>query len=904
VKQVAIPYEFFTLKNGLRVIVHEDRKAPVVGVSIWYNVGSNDEPAGQNGFAHLFEHLMFNGSENAQGDYFAPLREIGATDLNGSTWPDHTNYYQTVPTSALERALFLESDRMGHLLGAVTHENLTNQIAVVQNEKRQGDNEPFGLAGYAQAKALFPEGNPYRNPTVGSLADLSTASLDAVHSWFRVHYGPNNAILSLAGDIDAAEARLLAERYFGHIRPGPRKASAPPTVPSLPRRVDQTLRDKVANTRLYRNWVVPGLADRDHARLIVAAAALGGLASSRLGNSLIRQDQAAVRVNGYVQPFRHVGVFEVQVDVKPGQDPAAVSRKLDEIIAGYIRTGPTQDEVRRSVMQSVSWRVQNMEQVGGMFGKSGVLAEGLLYAGDPTFYRTRLRQFARMTPAEVRAAMQRWLTSPVYALRVDPGEREGREEAIPAPATANPAVLSARHAAVSPRAARPLPPVKDFPRPDFPEVERARLSNGIEVIYARRPAVPTTLIALEFNAGAAADPAHRLGTQALTLNLLKEGTRRLNSVQLAEAQERLGTKIGTEVSLDRTAVTLAALTPNLAPSLDLLADVVRNPAFELSEVERLRNQQLATIAAELTQPNMIAARTLPRLLFGSEHPYGRPFTGTGDPDAVRSLTRDELIQFHRTWIRPDNATIFAVGDQPLDQLVPLLEGRFGDWRSPGIPQGRKQFDAALPPQRPRVFLIDRPQSPQSYILAGQILPLVGTEDLLSLTAANEALGGNFLARINMDLRERRGWSYGARGGPTLVEHQLPYLIRASVQADRTGDSIQAIIEQVQGFLSANGVQPQELDQIIRGNTRQLPGQFETSLAVLGALRSNALHRRPDNYWKAIGERYRSMTVQPLDQAARAAIKADNFVWIVVGEAQRVRPQLERLGLPVALVQPQ
>jgi zinc protease len=918
VSRVDIPFDSFTLANGLRVVVHEDRKAPIVAVSVWYNVGSKDEPAGRTGFAHLFEHLMFNGSENAPGDYFAPLREIGATDFNGTTWFDRTNYFQTVPRNALERALYLESDRMGHLLGAITQQNLTNQIGVVQNEKRQGDNEPFGMVEYAQLEGLFPAGHPYHHSTIGSMADLSAASIDTVRDWFRSKYGPNNAVLVLAGDINAAEARPLVERYFGDIARGPVNTPAAADIPALPARVDRVMRDRVANTRLYRNWTVPGLTAEDQVPLQVGAAVLGGLASSRLDNILVRGEQSAVRVAAFVQAFQRVSMFEVQVDVKPGQDADAVSRRLDAIIADFVRTGPTDDEVRRAVMRALSGRVQGLEQVGGFGGKAVALAEGMLYADDPHFYRTRLEQLARVTPAQVRAAMQRWLGRPVLAIRVDPGEREAYDEA--------PGVTGARAAAgvnISSPSQRPryysppqpgdqplaptsfdrepLPGVTGTTNLDFPATERARLSNGIQVIYARRAVVPVTRVAVEFNAGIAADPATRLGTQAMTLNMLEEGTTHLNSTQLAEAQERLGATIGTGASLDRTTVSLTAMTPALGASLDLLADVIRNPAFDPGEVERIRQQQIAGIAAEMTQPQGLALRALPGIIYGTRHPYGKPFTGSGDARVVQSLTRDELIRFHQTWIRPDNATIYAVGDLPLAQLRPMLEQRFGSWRAPAVPRGTKAFNAAIPTPRPRIVLIDRPQSPQSVIMAGQIIPAEGTQDLLNLTAANEALGGSFLSRINMELRERRGWSYGARGGANLLEHQVPYIIQAPVQADRTGDSIAAAIEMVRGFLTTSGVTPEEMNRIILGNTRQLPGQFETSPAILGALRSNALYRRPDNYWETVADRYRGMNAATLDTTARRYINPDNFVWVVVGDAARVRPQLERLGMPIEVM---
>jgi zinc protease len=926
VREIDIPYQQFTLDNGLRVVVHEDRKAPVVAISVWYNVGSKDEPEGKTGFAHLFEHLMFNGSENSPGDYFEPLREIGATDFNGTTWFDRTNYFQTVPRPALERGLFLEADRMGHLLGAMTREKLTNQIGVVQNEKRQGDNEPYGLVEYAQLEALFPEGHPYHHSTIGSMADLDAATLEDVKTWFRSRYGPNNAVLVLAGDVSAVEARPLIEKYFGGIPRGPVNNPAKADVPTLPAPKVEVMKDRVANTRLYRDWVVPGMLDDAAVQLDVAAGVLGGLSSSRLDNELVRKDQTAVGVRAYILPFHRVSQFEIQVDVKPGVDADLVSARLDRIVADLIANGPTEDEVQRVVMSDVASRIRGLEQVGGFDGKAVALAEGALYANDPDFYKKQLLAYGRVTPASVKAAMQKWLTRPVYALRVEPGERKAYDEAkgskggaasqrpryyrqpepgerpmapLPFSAPAQGAPGSAPLAYEK----LPLPPVGEVSNLDFPDVERARLSNGIPIVYARRDAVPVVRIAVEFDAGVAADPADALGTQSLMLSLMEEGTTSRNSIQIAEEQERLGAVIGPDTSLDRTAIGLAALTPNLGPSLDLLADIVRNPAFEPGEVERLRAQQLAAIDQELTEPSGLGARTLPPLLFGTNHPYGRPSSGLGDKEVVSRLTRDDLIHFHQTWIRPDNATIFVVGDIPLAELVPMLEARFGNWAPPSVAKGTKNFAAVPPAPKPRIVLVNRPQSPQSLILAGAVLPVRGTDDVLTLNAANEVLGGSFLSRINMDLRETKGWSYGSRSNIGMREQIVPYLITAPVQADKTGPAIRALMDQVSAFLGKKGLTDVELTRVINGNTRQLAGQFETSEAVLSALRSNALYRRPDNYWEAISDRYRGMTISTVDQAARKVIDPRKMVWVVVGDAVKVRPQLKGLGLPIEEVQP-
>ena len=907
---VNIPYEQFTLANGLRVIVSTDRKAPVVAVSVWYDVGSKMEPKGKTGFAHLFEHLMFNGSENAPGDFFVPLQQIGATDVNGTTWFDRTNYFETVPTPALERALFLESDRMGHLLGAVTQENLKNQIGVVQNEKRQGDNQPFGLVEYAQLKALIPADHPYGHSTIGSMADLDAASLDDVKNWFRQHYGPNNAVLVLAGDIDVPTAKRLVEKYFGDIARGPQQGPINAPVPTPAKRVDEVMKDRVATTRIYRTWTVPGLNDADAVPLDIAATVLGGLSSSRLDNQLVRGDKSAVRVSTQLQQFAQLSFFEVQVDVAPGTDPAAEGRKLDALIADYIAKGPTADEVARAATRDVAGRTSALESVGGFGGKAVTLAEGALYSKDAGFYKKQLAQYAAATPDQIRAVMQKWLTRPMHALVVEPGPRGAYEESqsvAAKPATFAPAFYRApgtepqTHKPVAAVDRSKLPEVGQIADLKFPAVSRAKLSNGVEIVYAQRTATPTTRIVVSFDAGNAADPADKLGLQSLTLSLLDEGTKTLNSTQIAEAQERLGANVSAGASMDRTTISLFALSANLKPSVDLLADIIRNPAFAPAEVERLRSQQLVAIVSEMTQPSGLAQRSLNPILFGAGHPYGRPPSGTGDAAVVEKLTRDDLVGFHQAWIRPDKATIFVVSDKPLAEVRGVLEAELGDWKGTGTP-GAKKFGAAIPAPRPRIVLIDRPDSPQSLIYAGEVTPLKGPEEMTSFIAGNDVLGGNFLSRMNMDLRETKGWSYGVNGNFRRMLEGVSYIVAAPVQADQTGASIKALQEDMNTFLTTKGVTAEEQERTINGFVRELPGSFETSGDVLGGMQNNVLYGRADDYYDTVASRYRALTAPQLDAAIRKAVDPSKLVWVVVGDAKVVKPQLDSLGLPVEVKQ--
>jgi predicted Zn-dependent peptidase len=922
VRQVNIPYQQFTLANGLRVIVHEDHKAPIVGVSIWYHIGSKDEPKGKTGFAHLFEHLMFYGSENAPGVFFSRLEQIGATDWNGTTWFDRTNYFETVPTGALDRALFLESDRMGHLLGAVTQQTLDLQRGVVQNEKRMGDNEPGGLKEYAELAALFPESHPYHHPTIGSMGDLNGASLEDVKAWFRAHYGPNNAVLVLAGDIDVPTARAKVERWFGAIPRGPETARPEVPVPSLAAPIDKVMHDRVATVSISREWVVPGVNDPDTNQLELATLILGGLGSSRLDNALVRKEKIAVGVTANVQEFEKISLLNVTARVRPGVDPALVARRLDEIVADFLRTGPSPEEVQRAATSEVASTIKGLEQVGGFSGKAVTLAEGAVYSNDPGKYKRDLEEVARATPASVAAAARKWMGRPALRLTVAPGERSAEDIAVAGSIERHPAYFRSPRdggapapgmhgvaQAGAPTGAAPLPPTGRIPEPPvepvkalaFPAVERARLSNGIPIVFARGTAVPTVSLAVTFDAGNAADERAKLGTEALLLSLLKEGTATRDSTAIAEEQERLGASISANASMDRTTLSLSALKPNLAASLDLLADVVRNPAFRPDDVERKRAALLAQIAEEKTQPQGLALRVLPPILYGAGHPYGVPFTGSGDEAGVKAATRADLLAFHQRWLRPDNAEIFAVGDTTLAELVPLLEARFGTWARPPVAKGVKSFAAAPLGAGGRIVLIDKPQSPQSMILAGEPLAARGVDDPLTLTVANEVLGGSATSRLIMDLREAKGWAYYAGSQVPLVREQMPLFLFAPVQTDKTGESIAAALADIDAFLGPKGVTGTERDQAVANEVLSLAGEFETSGAVLGAIMRNASLHRPDDYYVRLPDRYRAMTPADLDAAARRGIDPRRLVWVVVGDAAKVRPQLEALHMPVEVM---
>ena len=898
VKQVSIPHSTFRLANGLTVIVHEDHKAPIVALSMWYNVGSKDEPKGKTGFAHLFEHLMFNGTENLPGDYFTYLQQIGATDYNGTTSYDRTNYFETVPTGALQRALFLESDRMGHLLGAVTQGVFDNQRSVVQNEKREGDSRPGGLVQYELFGGLFPPGHPYHHTTIGSMADLDAASLEDVKQWFRDRYGPNNAVLVLAGDVTAEQARPMVEKYFGNIPRGPVNNPTAATVPTLAKAKTVAMKDSVATTIIQRYWAVPGLLDKRLAALDIGGSVLGGLASSRLDKILVRDEKVAVAVNAGLTPLQRAGIFSVSAYVKPGVDPALVSRRLDQVMADYLDKGPSADEVQRAVMSEVSNRIRSLEQVGDFGGKASTLAEGQTYANDSDFYKKTLASYAAITPAVVRTTMKQWLRRPALTIMLSPGEREAYNEAK-SNGEAKPA--PDKDAGPQTKPTRELPPIGQLTALDFPTIEHVQLANGIPVEYVQRTAVPVTQMSLAFDAGDATDTPSSRGLAAFTMNLLDEGTRTLNSQEFAEAEERLGANVSASNTADRSYIMLNALSANIAPSLDLLADVVLNPAFAPSEIERVKAQTLTGIAQLQKDPTKVANRVLPGVLFGASHPYGGP--AGGDPKAIGGFTRDDLVGFQQHWLRADNAKLFIVSSLPWSQLKPLVDARFGKWAAPSGPKGAKSFTA--PPPRPaaqKILLVNRPGAPQSSIVGGQLLPLDPRGDIVPLDAANDVLGGDFLSRLNLDLRESKGWSYGVSGHERLLANGVSYVISAPVQEDRTGDALAELNSQVNQFLTTNGVTQEELQRTIASKINELPGQFETGGSVISAMMGMEVLGRPDDYYETLPAKYRAQTTASLDRAVRGALDPRGFTWIVVGDAAKVRPQIEKLGLPIEVVE--
>jgi len=871
---VEIPYRKFVLSNGLTLLVHEDHKAPIVAVNVWYHVGSKNERTGKTGFAHLFEHLMFNGSEHFDDDYFQALERLGATDLNGTTNEDRTNYFQNVPAGALDTVLWLESDRMGHMVGAITQAKLDEQRGVVKNEKRQYENEPYGLAEELIAKATFPPGHPYSWTVIGSMEDIDGASLDDVHQWFRSYYGAANAVLSIAGDVDAEDVHRRVEMYFGDIPPGPPVARHQVWVAKRTGTTRQVAQDRVPQARMYKIWNAPQWNAVDADLLDIAGRILCVGKTSRLYERLVYRDQIATGVEAALDAREIASHFRIESSARPGGSLAEVERAVDEELERFLAEGPDERELARAKTGILSEFVRGVERIGGFGGKSDILAIHQVMAGDPAHYKVALERVRAATCEQVRDAARRWLSDGAYVLEIHP--------------------LPEQRAAGSgaDRAVAPAPKASADPR--FPRVERAELSNGLKVLFAERHAVPVVEMALLVDAGYAADPQGRAGTAALAMAMLDEGTRTRSSLQISDDLALLGAELDAGSNLDMSVVKLSALTARLEPSLDLFAEVILDPSFPEAELARLKKEQLAAIAREKVAPVAMALRVMPSLLYGADHPYSNPFTGSGHEASVARLTRDDLVRFHREWFHPANATLVVVGDTRMDEILPRLESRFRHW-APGTGAAKDVRDVALARQ-PRVYLLDRPGSIQTLILAGHVAPPRSNPDEIAIEAMNAVFGGLFTSRLNMNLREDKHWAYGAGSFLPGARGPRPFLVYAPIQADKTREAMTEILNELRGIRAGNPPTAEELAKVQSYLTLALPGSWETAESVASAISEIVAYRLAPDYHDTYAARVRELKVDDLAEAALRVLHPENLSWVVVGDRTQIEGAVREAAL--------
>jgi zinc protease len=876
--QVDIPYKKFVLTNGLTLIVHEDHKAPIVAVNLWYHVASKNEKPGKTGFAHLFEHLMFTGSEHFKGSgdqraFFEAMERIGATDLNGTTSNDRTDFFENVPRHALDVALWIESDRMGHLLGSIDQARLDTQRGVVQNEKRQGENQPYGITQELITKGTAPVGHPYSWTVIGSMDDLNAASLADVKEWFTNYYGAANAVLVLAGDIDPDTGLKKAEQYFGDIPSGPAVARYQTWIPRIPGTRREKVSDRVPQARLYKVWSVPPYGEADNVYLDLVSDVLVSSKSSRLYKRLVYDDQIATSVSASVNPNEISGQFQITATVRPGGDLAKVEKAVDEEVARFLAEGPTSEELQRVKAGKIAGFVRGIERIGGFGSKSDVLAMNETFRGSPDFFKVPLRYTREATAENLQRAARQWLNNDVYILEVHP---------YPKYETTDSTVDRSK-----------LPTPGPDPEVKFPKFQRAKLSNGLKIILAERHSLPLINFNLQVDAGYAADQFAIPGTAKLAMQMLDEGTPRRTALQISEELHSLGANLSAGSGLDFSMVSLSTLTSTLDSALDIYADVILNPVFPEADFQRLQKQLLAGIQREKTEPFGMALRVFPKLLYGSGHAYGNPLTGSGTEASVSKLTRGDLQKFHDTWFKANNATLIIVGDTTLDQITPKLEKLFASWKSGQVPA--KNLATVEHQKKSTVYLIDRPGSIQSVILAGHVGLPKSNPDEIAIETMNLVLGGSFTSRVNMNLREDKHWAYGAGTVVLAGRGQAPFVAYAPVQTDKTKESVIELNNELHGILGKAPITPEELTKAQKNETLALPGSWETIDAVGSSVGEIVEFGLPDDYYISYPEKVHALSVNDLSKAAQKVVHPDQLVWVVVGDRVKIEAGLRELG---------
>ncbi|MYN18917.1 insulinase family protein [Rugamonas sp. FT107W] len=870
-KPYTVPYQKFTLQNGLTLIVHEDHSVPLVSVNVWYHVGSRNEKRGKTGFAHLFEHFFFNGSENYPHGFREAMDDLGASSRNGTTSNDRTNFYEDVPVSALERTLYLEADRMGFLGNYINQGMLERERGVVQNEKRQGENQPYGRSYTEQVQRMYPASHPYSWPVIGYMEDLNAASLDDIKEWYRTYYGPNNAVLVLAGDIKPEQALAMVKKYFDGIPPGPPLVRGQSWIPALDRDIRDEMEDQVAQVRVTRSYHAPAWGDPEIQRLGMLAEVLTGSKSARLTKRLVYDKALATSVSTRADGNELAGTFDIRATLKPGVEVAAVEREIDAVMNELLAQGPTAEELARVRTSALAGAARQLERLGGGGGRSGLLAESMMFGGSPDAYLNDLRALAAQ-PADVKATANKWLRGAHhYTMVVKPFPK-----------------LAAGKTAIDRKA---LPALGEPPAVSFPPMQRARLANGLNVLLIERHGAPIVDAALAVDAGVASDSAAKSGLASLALELLDKGTRTRDAFQLSNALESQGAQLSTGTQADQSLVRLQSTAANLGASFGLMADAVLNASFPADQFKLQKQRRIAQIAQEKSSPGGSAQRVMSGLLYGADSAYGKP--ASGDDKTVEALTRDDLVNWHRDWFKPGSATLVVTGDTTMEKLMPMLESSFGKWAAGSAPA--KAAVIAPATQGGRVFLIDRPDAPQSMIMAAHVSLPHGQPDELAMEPVMQNFGGMSTSRLNRNLRLDKHWSYGTSAFLTNVRGQRAFTVMAPVQTDKTKEAMLEVAKEIKGVAGERPLAGDEYASIMRNMSSRLAARFEPIAALESAALQSVNLRLPDDYWSNYASRIGALTPAQLNEAAPKYIHPEQLVWLVVGDVRKIEAGVRELG---------
>ena len=873
-----VEFEKYTLPNGLQVILHVDRKLPIVHVNQWFHVGSKNEKPGRTGFAHLFEHMMFQGSKNAEGEYFIYAERAGANvfegGVNGTTSQDRTNYFATVPSGNLENVLWFESDRLLTLTDVTTKEKLDNQRDVVKNERRQAlENQPYGRWYPLISETVFPKGHPYSWPVIGSQEDLTNASQEDVTEFFKTYYAPNNLSLVIAGDFDPAEAKKLVEKYFGDIPPGPALDRPAKWIPRLDGEKLVEVNDRVSLERVYIGWPAPEYFSAGDATLDITARILSDGLSARLNRALVYDRQIATNVTAFNVSGEISGLFVVQATARPGSKLAEIETIVTDEIARLAKEGPTAAEVERAKNKQESEFISGLERIGGFGGKADVLNQYNTFTGDPGRLEADLARTRAVTPAAVRAAVGDWLNTPNRAvIRFHPEKSARPSNALTLDRSKQP----------------PLGEDRPFVAP---AVKTTTLENGLELLVLERTDLPKLNVTLATRAGAVGDPAGKAGVAQLTTTVIDMGTKTRNALQVEEALADLGTTLTGGAGRESARVGLDVLKRNLAPALGIVADVVQNATFPEAEVAREKKRLLDTIAQQDRDANALAARVRPILAFGPEHPYGRPVQGLRG--TVEKITREDLIAFHQARWKPASSALIFAGDVTLAEATALAKQHFGSWT------GGAAAAITIPPPTAspanRIYLVDRPDAAQTVVAQWLSAPERKSADYDALTLADAVWGGGgFGTRLNLNLREDKGYSYGVFSDLALMSHAGLWSASGGVQTNKTKEALVEFDREMKAMAGAKPISEAEFASARERRLRGYAQQFESLGRLSQQVADNWTLGLPPT---ELQREYDATSTASLAQALEAAKKyarPEGATLLLVGDRSKIEAGVREL----------
>jgi zinc protease len=867
--EIDIPYSKYVLENGLTLIVHEDHKVPLASFNIWYHVGSKNEKPGKTGFAHLFEHIMFTSTEH-WSNFDEVLQTVGGS-TDGSTNYDRTNYYETFSSSGLERVLWLEADRMGFLLKGLDSVKVDIQRGVVQNEKRQWENQPYAVAEELTVKSTYPANHPYSWSVIGSMEDLSAASLEDVKEWFRTYYGPNNAIVCIAGDVSAAEVLEKVKKYFGDIPASPPISKHSQWIAKMSGKQVQVAQDRVAQANLSKTWNIPGWGDQETTYLSLLGNILTNGKSSRLYKRLVYDTSLASDVSFYSDEREIGSQFNLYADVKPGVDLNSIDAIMTEELAKIFSTGITPGELERAKTDYFVSFISSMEQI---LDKSEILAACETYGGSPDYFKKIHGWIKAATPEDIRKAAMKWLSDGEYVLKIVPyGEFRQLDSQIDR---------------------KIMPPVSPPADTKFPAVKDFTLSNGLKVYLAERHDVPTVLVDAAVNAGFASDPTKMEGLARLTGNMLLEGTTTKSSTQISDILLDLGSELHCNSTLDNTYLSLRSIKANFDASLAIFTDVLLHPAFPQKDFERVQHEQLLLVKQEQSDPRLLANRVMPGLIYGKEHPYGQSSGGTGSEASIQRINKSLLVGFHETWFAPNNTSLFVTGDITEKELRQKLESQLAGWKTRALPQ--KNIPAVAPAERPVVYIIDKPEAIQSRIMVAEICTFCDETNHDAIEFMNTLIGGSFLSRINMNLREDKHWSYGAHS--YIQDNQGPdvFIVSTSVQTDKTKESLIEILKELTEINTTKPISQDEFKTEQTNSILSVAGNWETLESVQRVMMDMVEHHRGNDYANNYTSVLKKFTKENIQSAANGVIKPQNLTWLIIGDRKTIEAGIRALDL--------